>query len=150
MWFQWRQTKEPSSLPIQRIWEIINSCGFRLVSVAVVCYTAINNWKTLFSNLSSATVIHINLLFNKEENPSIFLNLFILRERERERGRERERMSRIGEEREREGERESQVGFDCQHTNHEIMTWAKTKSCTLNQLSHPGAPQSLSILFFCT
>ena len=47
-----------------------------------------------------------------------------------------------------EGERELQAGSvlpeqSLRHTglmNHEIMTWAKIKSPTLNQLSDPGAP----------
>ena len=30
--------------------------------------------------------------------------------------------------------------------NHEIMTWAETKSGTLNRLSHPGVPRSYRIL----
>ena len=51
---------------------------------------------------------------------------------------------------EREGERESQAGSmllaqsdeRLELTNSEIVTWAKIKSQTLNQLSHPGAPPS--------
>ena len=67
--------------------------------------------------------------------------LFILIERERE------RMSRGGAE--RQGEKEFQAGstlpastepeVGLELTDHEIMTWAKIKSRTLNQLSHPGA-----------
>ena len=32
--------------------------------------------------------------------------------------------------------------------NHETMTWAETKSWTLNQLSHPGAPTCFSNFHF--
>ena len=62
-----------------------------------------------------------------------------------------------GAEREREGEREkeSQAGsalslwspvsaepdVGLELTNHEIMTWAETKSQMLNGRSHPGAPR---------
>ena len=35
---------------------------------------------------------------------------------------------------------EPNVGLE--FTSHEIMTWAKTKSETLNQLSHPGTPRN--------
>ena len=48
-----------------------------------------------------------------------------------------------------EGERESEVDSGAEHRAwhraqshpHEIMTWAETKSQTLNQLSHPDAPK---------
>ena len=36
---------------------------------------------------------------------------------------------------------EPDVGLE--PTNHEIMTWAETKSWMLNQLSHPGAPEEV-------
>ena len=39
---------------------------------------------------------------------------------------------------------ESHAGHDL--TTHEIMTWAETKSRTLNWLSHPGTPSCLLIL----
>ena len=75
---------------------------------------------------------------------------FILREREREGGREREtERGREGEgekgkDRERESqESQSNVGLDLM--NHEVMTWAKVKSWTLNQLSDPGAPTHPSL-----
>ena len=74
-----------------------------------------------------------------------FLSLFLYFEREQERAlaeRQRER------ERERERERipsslrtlsaESDAGLELR--NHEITTWAKIKSWTLNALSHPGSP----------
>ena len=32
--------------------------------------------------------------------------------------------------------------------NHEIMTWAEIKSCTLNLLNHPGAPDFMWFLFY--
>ena len=65
-----------------------------------------------------------------------------------EREREQERTSEGGAERGRKGERESQAGSTpraepnagLDPTNGEIMTGAKIKSGTLNQLSHPGAP----------
>ena len=61
---------------------------------------------------------------------------------EREKAGERQR------ERERKGERipsrlhttSAEPNMKLELTNHKIMTWAKTKSWTLNQLSHPGAP----------
>ena len=68
-----------------------------------------------------------------------FLSLFIYLFRERE--------SACAWEQQREGERipsrlptvstEPDVGLKL--TNHEIMTWAETKSWTLTRLSHPGA-----------
>ena len=75
----------------------------------------------------------------------LFIYLFILREREGGKERERERESTGGAEREE--EKESQAGTDraqpnvgLDPRNQEIMTWAKIKSQTLNQLIHPGAP----------
>ena len=40
--------------------------------------------------------------------------------------------------------RDPDVGLEL--TNHEIMTWAKIKSQTPNQLSHPGAPNTCGSL----
>ena len=66
---------------------------------------------------------------------------------------ERQHMHHWG--RDREGERESIPSrvWSCAEplsglhlTNCEIMTWAKIKSPTVNQLSHPGAP---SLLLLC-
>ena len=96
-------------------------------------------------------------------NFSVFLSLFILWERQRERERERERQrqrqsTRAGEgQRERERERiprrlcivstESNMGL--KPMNHEIMTWAKVKSWTVNWLSHPGAPPIIFLMCAC-
>ena len=55
-------------------------------------------------------------------------------QRERERERERERLpSRL-----HTASTEPDMGL--QLINHEVMTWAKTKSQMLNQLNHPSAP----------
>ena len=54
----------------------------------------------------------------------------------------------------REGDTESQAGstlsmqsptWDSNSQNHEIVTWAKTKSQMLNWLNHPGAPRFWTI-----
>ena len=67
---------------------------------------------------------------------------------------EREGKYKLGRDRERQRERipsrlhavsmKPNVGLD--FTNCEIMTWAKIKRQTLNQLSHPGAPSVFSFL----
>ena len=62
---------------------------------------------------------------------SFLLSLFSLRETETGWAGEGQR------ETENESQTESEAGFKL--TNHEIMTWAKTKSQMFNQLSHPGA-----------
>ena len=85
--------------------------------------------------------IHTYLIFpsrkNEQQSGGHHVWLFILRDRDS--------MSKTGAE--REGERESQAGSALPGQNptrgrkpwsYEIMTWAKTKSQALNQLSHPG------------
>ena len=47
------------------------------------------------------------------------------------------------------GERESEAGAEPEGgsiSQPELMTWAETKSWTLNPLSHPGAPQADKLL----
>ena len=72
---------------------------------------------------------------------TFFLSLCICSEtgraREPGRGREKERLPTVI--------TESNVGLEA--TNHETTTWAKTKSQTLNRLSHPGILYSLRIIF---
>ena len=71
---------------------------------------------------------------------------------------ERQRQREWGRGREGGRERESQAGFvlpaqgltsaqGLNSQNCEIMTWAETKSQTLNRLSHPGAPMVPTFLF---
>ena len=73
----------------------------------------------------------------------IFLSLF---ERGRESTYARAHEQRKGREEERESQAASALSAQSwmqglEPTNHEIMTWAKIQSWTLNRMSHPGAPE---------
>ena len=101
---------------------------------------------TIVLNHSQSPFLNYFLFFN--------VYLFILKEKES--------TSRGGAERERERERErkripsrlcivsAEPNVGLEPTNHDIVTWAETKSLTFNWLSHPGSPELLSILFGVT
>ena len=73
----------------------------------------------------------LGLLISDNLNDTFFYDFLILRERER-------KLSVSWGEGPRKSQAASTLGT--QPHNSGIMTWAKIKSWTLNQMSHPGAP----------
>ena len=99
--------------------------------------------------VANSSCVWISFLLFSIGSDSFFLSLFIYFERDKD------SMSRG--QAEREGDRESQAGtalsaqspmWGSNPWNHEFMTWAETKSQTLNQLSHRGAPNLFFFLRF--